>query len=166
MVEVALEETIACTAEEYLDFVMDVERYRQVDDKLGRILWTRRRGDVLQFKFLPKLPGFRLPPVGTVSRMHLVPGARIDVELAPLPYNALSRGMSTFRASFACAPVDGGVRVRADDLVRFQPAGPLDLRARPAPDPAGLGRTRAPVEQDRARGRLIMMERLREFERS
>jgi polyketide cyclase/dehydrase/lipid transport protein len=121
VVKVALEETIACSPEEYLDFVMDVERYRQVDDKLGRILWTRRQGDVLQFKFLPKLPGFRLPPVGTVSSMRLVPGARIDVELAPLPHNALSRGMSTFRASFSCAPVDGGVRVRRTISFDFNP---------------------------------------------
>jgi hypothetical protein len=121
MVKVELEETIACSPEAYLDFVMDVERYKEVDDKLGPILWTRRRGDVLEFKFRPKLPGFRLPEPGTISQMRLVPGRRIDVELAPLPHNALGRATSRFRASFACTPVDGGVRVTRMISFDFNP---------------------------------------------
>jgi len=118
---VELTRTFGCTPEAYLDFVMDVERYREVDDKLGPIAWVRRDGNLLEFKFKPRLPGMNLPEPGTVSRMRLTPGERIDVRLAPLPRNLLNRLVSRFAASFACEPVVDGTRVTRTISFHFNP---------------------------------------------
>jgi hypothetical protein len=48
--------TLRSTADEYLAFVLDVERYRQVNDKLGRIDWVRTEGNVTEVRFRPKMP--------------------------------------------------------------------------------------------------------------
>ena len=112
MVEVVRQETIRCSPEAWLELVLDVERYARVDDKIGAIRWTRRSGDLHEFKFWPRLPGGRRPPaLPIVSQMRLTPGQRIDVRLAPLPRNITGHLTSRFRASFSCVPVDGGVRV-------------------------------------------------------
>ena len=48
-VDVVQRVTIACPPREFLEFVMDIERYAEVDDKIGPILWTRRQGNVVTF---------------------------------------------------------------------------------------------------------------------
>lgn len=121
MVEVELQETIRCSPQAWLEFVMDVERYAEVDDKIGPIKWTRREGNLIQFKFRPRLPGIWLPALRIVSQMRLTPGRRIDVRLAPLPRNITSRLASRFRASFSCEPYDGGVRVTRTISFDFNP---------------------------------------------
>lgn len=121
MVEVELEESIRCSPEAWLNFVMDVHRYASVDDKIGPIRWARRTGDVLEFKFTPRLPGLSLPALRIVSQMRLTPGRRIDVRLAPLPRNLAGRLTSRFRASFACEPENGGVRVTRAIEFSFNP---------------------------------------------
>lgn len=122
MVEVELEETIQCSPQAWLDFVLDVRRYAIVDDKIGPIQWTRRRGDLVEFKFRPRLPGLRLPALRIVSQMRLTPGSRIDVALAPLPRNITSRLASRFRASFSWTPRNDGLRVRRAISFDFSPA--------------------------------------------
>ncbi|MFK8843937.1 hypothetical protein [Streptomyces sp. Ac-502] len=77
--------TIGCTAEAFLGFVMDVERYAQVDDKLRTVFWVRRDGDLTEFAFRPALPGVPFPQPKAVARMRLTPGRRIDIRLAPCP---------------------------------------------------------------------------------
>src|SRR3954453_20365991 len=101
---------IPCAADEYLAFVLDVERYRQVDDKIGPIDWVRTDGTVTEFRFRPKMPLMPWSPK-VVSQMTLTPGQRVDIEYAPLPANRLARALSSFRAFFACEPVEGGIRV-------------------------------------------------------
>lgn len=123
MVEVERHETIRCSPEAWLSFVLDVERYAEVDDKIGPIRWTRKRGNLVEFAFWPRLPGLRLPALPVVSRMWLTPGQRIDVRLAPLPRNITSHLASRFRASFSCAPHDGGVRVTRAISFEFHPPG-------------------------------------------
>lgn len=59
MVRVTAEQTIRCTPEEALEFVMDIERYAQVNDKIGPIDWARREGNLTEFKFLPADPAWR-----------------------------------------------------------------------------------------------------------
>lgn len=113
--------TMDCSPETYLEFVMDVERYREVDDKIGRIVWTRRDGNLTEFKFKPRLPGMNMPEPSTISRMRLTPGRRIDVRLAPLPHNLANRMVSRFEASFACEPVDGRTRVTRMISFNFNP---------------------------------------------
>src|SRR5438309_11525413 len=102
--------TLKTTAEEYLAFVLDVERYRQVDDKLGPIDWVRTEGNVTDFRFRPKMPLTPWSPK-VVSRMTLTPGQRIDIEYAPKPHNRLARALSSFSAYFSCEPNGEGIRV-------------------------------------------------------
>lgn len=100
----------SCDASEYLAFVLDVERYREVDDKIGPIAWVRTEGNVTEFRFRPKMPMMPWSPK-VVSRMTLTPGERIDIQYAPKPQNRLAHLLSSFSAFFACEPVDGGIRV-------------------------------------------------------
>ena len=101
---------LPCDVDSFLAFVLDVHRYREVDDKLGRIDWVRSEGDVTEFRFRPTLPG--LPPAPkSVSRMRLTPGERIDIDYAPRPHNRLARLLSDFSASFTCEPDGVGIRV-------------------------------------------------------
>jgi hypothetical protein len=102
--------TLHSSADEYLAFVLDVERYRQVDDKLGPIDWVRSEGNVTEFRFRPKMPLMPWSPK-VVSRMTLTPGERIDIQYAPKPHNRLARAMSSFSAFFVVEPTSGGIRV-------------------------------------------------------
>jgi hypothetical protein len=121
MVRVEVERTIGCTPEVFLEFVMDVDRYTEVDDKIGPITWVRRHGDMTEFKFQPKLPGLSLPEPKSVSQMRLTPGERIDVRLAPPPHNKINRRMSEFSASWTTEAVDGGTHVTRMISFDFNP---------------------------------------------
>ncbi|OLF06011.1 hypothetical protein BLA60_33725 [Actinophytocola xinjiangensis] len=115
MVEARAQQTMACEPEEFLEFVLDVERYSQVDDKLGNFDWVRRDGNRVEFKFHPGMPGIPSPSPKLVPTMVaeavLTPGKRVDVGLAPLPKSKLWHRLMTFNASFACEPVDNGTLV-------------------------------------------------------
>jgi hypothetical protein len=110
MVTAVTTRVVGCSADAFLAFVLDVERYREVDNKIGPIDWVRTEGLVTEFRFRPTLPGLPFAPK-VVSRMRLTPGRRIDIEHSPLPQNRLAHRMSTFAASFECEPVEGGTRV-------------------------------------------------------
>jgi hypothetical protein len=103
--------TIRCTPDQVLELVMDIEQYAEIDDKIRPIYWSRRTGNVLEFRFRPKLPGLRLPAPKLVQRVELTPGKRVDVTNAPVPHNKIGSRMSTFRASFVCEPRDGATVV-------------------------------------------------------
>lgn len=111
MIEVERQETILCSPDNWLEFVLDVDRYAEVDDKIGPIRWARRSGNLVEVQFWPRLPGLRLPMLPITSQMRLTRGQRIDVRLAPLPHNLTTHAASKFRASFSCVPLDEGVRV-------------------------------------------------------
>lgn len=119
MLTVQATETISCTPEELLDFVMDVERYAQVDSKIRPVRWSRREGGLTEFCFRPKLAGLPAPPA--VAQMRLTPGERVDIVLAPSPANRLTRLASDFDASFVCTPVEGGTRLVRTLNFRFRP---------------------------------------------
>lgn len=119
MVKVQVTETIGCTCDELLEFVMDIERYAEVDDKIKPILWRRRSHNLLEFACRPKLAGLRQPKV--VQRVQLTPGERVDIGLAPLPTNRLAHAMADFRASFICRAVDHGTEVTRTLEFRFTP---------------------------------------------
>jgi len=104
-------QTVACTPDEFLEFVMDIERYAKVDEKIRPIYWSRRDGDTVEFQFRPKLPGLPMPSPKLVQRVALTAGQRIDITNAPLPHNKIGNRMSDFHASFVCEPVEGGTRV-------------------------------------------------------
>ncbi len=109
--------TIHCTPDDFLALVMDIERYAEVDDKIWPIYWSRRTGNVLEFRFRPKLPGLPIPSPKLVQRVELTPGKRIDITNAPLPHNKIGNRVSSFTASFVCEAVDGATVVtRTIDL--------------------------------------------------
>ncbi|MEV0379474.1 SRPBCC family protein [Nonomuraea sp. NPDC050643] len=122
MVRVIVEEVIRCTPEEFLEFVMDAERYAEIDDKIGPIDWVRRTGDLTEFRFRPVLPGVPGPAPKLVSQMRLTPGRRVDVQYAPLPRNRLNHRLSRFSASFeAEAAADGTSKVTRMISIDFAP---------------------------------------------
>lgn len=123
MVKVVRCTTINCRPQEWLDLVLDVHRYAAVDDKIGRIHWVRRHGDLIEFRFTPRLPGVRLPSPPIVSQMRLTPGERIDVRLAPPPRNLISNTAVALRAQFSCEVVAQGIR--ATRMLSFDFAPPL-----------------------------------------
>lgn len=110
MVSVTAEQHIACTPEAFVAFVMDIERYAEVDDKISPILWSRRQGDVVEFACRPTLAGLPQPKVIQLVRLT-EPGRRIDIRLSPLPRNRMAHSMAHFQASFECVPAPGGTRV-------------------------------------------------------
>ncbi len=121
MVRVERERTMACTPDSFLNFVMDVERYIDVDDKIGSITWARREETLTEFKFQPRMPGLPLPQPKAVAQMRLTPGERIDIRLAPKPLNRLNHRMAHFEASFSCEPVEGGIRATRMISFTFNP---------------------------------------------
>ena len=109
MAEATTTAHLTCSADEFLAFVLDVERYREVDDKIGPIDWVRTDGNVTEFRFRPTLPGLG-PAPKCVSRMTLTPGERIDIRYAPTRENWLVHRLSSFAASFRCTPEGEGIR--------------------------------------------------------
>jgi hypothetical protein len=122
MLEVVVEETMNCTPDDFLEFVLDVHRYAEVDDKIGTIDWARRDGDLTEFKFRPVLPGIPGPAPKMVMWVRRVPGTSIEMSMAPLPHNRWIRHLVRFDASFECTPVEGGTRVRSVTSMDVTPA--------------------------------------------
>lgn len=120
MITVRVEETIGCTPDELLGFVMDIERYATVDRKISPVIWARRDGDLLEFACRPTLAGMPQPKV--VQRMRLTPGRRIDISLSPLPSNRVAHAMAHFEASFECAEARGGTHLIRSLVFGFSPA--------------------------------------------
>jgi hypothetical protein len=141
---------IQCSPEAFLDLVMDIDRYAEVDDKIRPVYWSRRAGNVLEFQFRPKLPGLPLPTPKLVQRVELTPGKRVDITNASLPRNKIGNRISSFNASFVCHPVDGATAVtRTIEMTFRAPMGWLL-------EPILKRRLQAAVEDemDRATARL------------
>ncbi|MFN8082370.1 MAG: SRPBCC family protein [Kineosporiaceae bacterium] len=121
-------EFIRTTAEEFLEFVLDVERYQQIDEKIRPVLWVRREQGFTEFAFRPRIGPLRSPT--WVSQERLVDGRRVDIQLAPAPYNRFARLIIRYEASFECEPAPGGVLVSRSE--RFRMRGPLRWIVEPA----------------------------------
>ncbi|MFC4376038.1 SRPBCC family protein [Nocardia halotolerans] len=119
--DVVVEQLMKCSPDEYLDFVMDVERYAEVDDKITSIDWVRREGNIVRFKFRPALPGLPRPMPKMVLQLTLVPGERIDLMLAPRPMNKFANLVMKYSGSFVCAPVDGRTLVTSSTALDVIP---------------------------------------------
>ena len=92
---------IAATAEEILEFVMDLRRYREADHKVGPVLWLRRHGNRADAVACGRINGVVTPPAPIV--IELTPYTRLDVR---------SR-VPGFSAFFECEDLGGGrTRVR------------------------------------------------------
>lgn len=122
MVEARTSQVIACTPDEYLAFAMDVEKYAEVDSKIGRFDWVRREGNRVEFKFRPAMPGLPGPAPKMVAQGILTPGKRVDVTLVALPENKLWNRLMRFNASFECEPASGGILVTRRMAAELSPA--------------------------------------------
>jgi len=157
VVEVELQETIRCSAQTWLEFVLAVDRYREVDNKIGPIPWSSRVGNLVEFKFRPRLPGVRLPPSYIVSQMRLTPWQSIDVALAPLPRNLISRPALQFSAQFSCTPCNDGINVTRSVCFAFTPGlswytDPILRRTLPVSVRRELDLTKALLEGETSAG--------------
>ena len=113
-------EFIRAAPEDVLEFIMDVERYAEIDEKIRSLLWVRRMGNLTEFAFRPKLAGLIGPTL--VSQEWLTPGrGRVDIVLAPAPHNLLIRLITKYEASFECVAVPGGTEVTRSERFRLNP---------------------------------------------
>ncbi|MGH3541485.1 MAG: SRPBCC family protein, partial [Mycobacterium sp.] len=141
---------IQCTPDQFLELVMDIEAYAEVDEKIRPIYWSRRTGNVLEFQFRPKLPGTPIPAPKLVQRVELTPGRRVDVTNAPWPHNKVGNRMSSFAASFVCEPIDGATVVTRTIELNF----PAPMRWLMEPILKRRLQTAVEDEIDRAKQRL------------
>lgn len=150
MITVQLTDTFRCTPDELLEFVLDIERYAEIDDKIRPVLWVRRDGDELEFACRPKLAGLRTPKV--VQRIRRT-GERAEISLAPRPRNRLTHLMAHFEASFVCARRDDATEVTRTLVFAFKPAvrwlvEPLLRRRLPGEVADELARAKALLERE------------------
>ncbi|HZN17509.1 MAG TPA: SRPBCC family protein [Micromonosporaceae bacterium] len=109
---------IRASPDAILDFIMDIERYAEIDEKIRPVLWIRREENFTEFAFRPKLAGLVGPTL--VSQERLTPGRRVDISLAPSPHNRLIRAITHYEASFECVPVPGGTEVTRSERFRLR----------------------------------------------
>jgi hypothetical protein len=98
---------IAYPPQGIIDFVMDLEEYRKVDDKLGKIHWIKPApgGEGVLVRFRPRLMG--MP--GPTTTQRVVPTRDHRIEITAVP--SWTDSMVTFHAYFRCEPVEGGTKV-------------------------------------------------------
>lgn len=100
---------MATTASRVIELVMDVERYREVDTKIGTIHWVTRSPDNRQvtFRFTP-----RLGPVPALLRSTQHVTRRGDRALVIRPAPSWTDRLARFEGTVECWPDPDGVRVR------------------------------------------------------
>lgn len=118
MLTATAQETVKCSPDEILEFVMDIERYQLIDDKIRPVLWARRDGERVEFACRPKLGGIRIPGAAVVQWVQLTPSRRIDIGLVPSIWTRLA----DFHATFEVTAVEGGTLVDRRLTFSFSPA--------------------------------------------
>ena len=95
---------IRCDPSEVMAFVLDVDRYRAADHKIGRVRYVRRDGDHGQVRHGGRFLGVPAP-AATLS-FELTPFSRLDFRGVSMPWPL--RG---FHGSFTCRPIPEGTEV-------------------------------------------------------
>ena len=112
--------TIACSPRQVLEFVLDVERYRLADRKIGRVHWVHRDGNHGQVKHNGRLLGLPFPPI--VLAFMLTPWSRLEFRTVTAPWP-----LTGFEGFFACEPTAHGTRVTHRECFTVHPlVGLLD----------------------------------------
>jgi hypothetical protein len=111
---------IACPPRAVLELVLDVERYRLADRKIGRVHWVHRHGNHGQVKHDGRLLGLPFPPI--VLAFTLTPWSRLDFGIVTAPWP-----LTGFEGSFTCEPTAQGTRVVHRECFTVHPlVRPLD----------------------------------------
>lgn len=109
---------IARPAGDIIEFILDLRQYQKVDAKLGKIDWVERDGNVVTFKFRPKLLG--LPGPATKQKVVLSDDrSRIDIGSAE---PAFTDKIAAFAAFFRFEEADEGTWVTRRVTFTFPPA--------------------------------------------
>lgn len=106
--------TVRATPEDVFEFVLDLDRYRQADHKIGRVLDVERTGNTGTARFAGRIRG--LPgPVGTypftLTEDRLVFGS---------PEAGLARWFMDFEGTFECTVTEDGTRVTHREAYTFK----------------------------------------------
>lgn len=108
--------TIARSAKDVLEFVLDLERYSEADHKFHRIHYVKRHNDHGEAKYSGRLRG--IPTPTEVQEWTLEPYTRLQFKSQP----SLWPGMiARFEGSFDCEETDGGTVVRHREAFEFKP---------------------------------------------
>lgn len=118
MFVVEASEQISASAQDVLDFVMDVDRYRQADHKIRRVRRVERRGDDVVVSMWTRAGGL---PVPATQRLRLTPERRIDVTNEP----SWQDHLVDFHGEFICEPGPPGVNVTHRYTFSFKGIGRL-----------------------------------------
>lgn len=57
MLTVVVEKTIGCAPRDLLEFVLDIQWYAEIDDKIRPVHWVKREPNFTEFACRPKLAG-------------------------------------------------------------------------------------------------------------
>ena len=109
---------VAAAPEDVLALLWDLERYREADHKIGRVISTQADGDDLVVRFVPKMRGLPGPPV--TQRLRRTGAHRIDISDEP---GSWVSKVQTFSGFLIAEPIDGGTRVTHREQLDFH--GPM-----------------------------------------
>ena len=101
---------------EILEFVLDVDRYRQADLKIGRVHYVKREGNQGEVRHDGRLMGMRAPQV--VLGFTLIPYSRLDFRGIRVPWP-----LKGFDGFFTCAESPEGTVVVHRECFVFGPVG-------------------------------------------
>lgn len=110
--------TVTATPEEVLAFLWDLERYREADHKIGRVLSSQPDGDELVVRFVPRMRGLPGPPVR--QRLRRTGPHRVDITDEP---GSWTSRLQTFSGFLTAEPTEDGTLVTHREQLDFR--GPL-----------------------------------------
>jgi hypothetical protein len=91
-------------ADDILEFILDVEAYREVDPRLSSIRWVRRAQGCTVFQFRPQLMGL---PAPLSTQMVVRRGTKVDITALP----SRNDWMAHFVGSLGCVERPQGTTV-------------------------------------------------------
>lgn len=107
-------QTIGSDPRAVIEFVLDVDRYRRADHKIGGVRWVRRDGNTGEVRHGGRFMGLPTPPV--TLGFALTPFSRLEFRGVKTPWPL--RGFEGF---FSCDPVPGGTEIVHRECLIFGP---------------------------------------------
>jgi hypothetical protein len=106
---------VQTSAQDVLEFALDIDRYRQVDPKFYRVYHDRMDGDAGEIRYSGTLRGIPTPP--DTQSIGLARWIRLDYKSVPSPLNRLAR----FHGWFERDARDDGTHIRHREQFEFSP---------------------------------------------